>query len=474
MINVRFLFPRCARALRVNPHALCAWLMLGVMLVADAPAVSAVDTWPGFRGDGSSHTRATNLPATWEMRGRAAGNWSMRLPGYGQSSPVIWKQQIFVSAVSGENKEKLHLIAISLADGSTLWQKELPGTQQVKDSDAVSRGAPTPVVDAERVYFVFESGDIFALSHQGDLQWQRSFVKDYGEIKGPHGFASSPIIVGDSIVLQVAHSGPSYLLALDKKTGENRWKVEHPSQTGWSTPLAVQHQGQSLIIVSTAGSVRAVDASSGELIWTVDNVQGNSTPSPTIAGDRVIIGASSEPGGGGRRSASAAPAAGEASKGAPEAEKPSAPPPQAGSLAIELGGTGNVSESHVTWRSNRVSAGYSSPLVVDGLVYFVNRVGVAQCVDAESGEVLWSERLPAACWTSPVCNEGRIFFFCKEGSVAVYKTGREKETLGESSISTTDVVYGVAAVDNAWIVRTGRGLVRVSSPASETSIDAGR
>lgn len=212
-------------------------------------------TWPGFRGQGNGHASVERLPVTWEMRGRRSGSWTTRLPGYGQSSPVVWNDTAFVTAVSGDQKERLHLLAIGLRDGKVRWTRDFDATQRIPDGDAVSRGAPTPVVDADRVYAVFESGDVFAVTHQGEIAWQRSFVKDYGEIKGPHGYASSPVLAPGTLVLQVAHAGPSYVLALDTATGQNRWKVEHPSQTGWSTPALFEHDGVRGVIVSSSGSV---------------------------------------------------------------------------------------------------------------------------------------------------------------------------------------------------------------------------
>ncbi|MDP1797093.1 MAG: PQQ-binding-like beta-propeller repeat protein [Planctomycetaceae bacterium] len=199
---------------------LCLAITLSGITLDGRGAEKVVSTWPGFRGNGDSHTAASRLPVTWELRGRRAGSWTIRLPGYGQSSPVVWGEMVFVTAVSGDEKEHLHVLAISLQDGKTLWKKDFAATQRVPDGDAVSRGAPTPVVDAERLYAVFESGDAIALSHAGDVLWQRSFVKDYGDIKGPHGYSSSPVLAGDALVLQVAHAGPSYLLALDKATGQ--------------------------------------------------------------------------------------------------------------------------------------------------------------------------------------------------------------------------------------------------------------
>lgn len=157
--------------------------------------------WPGFRGRGDSHALAQQLPVTWELRGRAAGNWTIRLPGYGQSSPVVWGERAFVTAVSGKEKEHLHVLGIGIADGKVQWQRDFDATQRVTDGDTVSRAAPTPVVDAERLYVVFESGDVVALTHSGETVWQRSFVKDYGEFKGPHGYASSPVLASQRLIL---------------------------------------------------------------------------------------------------------------------------------------------------------------------------------------------------------------------------------------------------------------------------------
>jgi len=419
--------------------------MLWLVLVATAAVLPAAEPsgppWPAFRGTGDSRVKAAHLPVTWETRGRRGGSWTVRLPGYGQSSPVVWGNRVFVTAVSGPEKEHLHVLAINLADGQTVWQRDFEGTQRVPDGDTVSRGAPTPCVDAERLYVMFESGDVFALSHAGETLWQRSLVREYGEFKGPHGYGSSPLLADDKLIVQVCHGGPSYVLALDQATGENRWKADHPSQTGWSTPAMFDHDGTRGVIVSTSGSVRAFALEDGHELWRVTGIQGNSTPTPTVVGDVVVIGGSSEP----TRSA----------------------PPEGmttGSLAIRLGGQGDVSESHVLWKSPKVSAGYASPLVVDGLGYFVGRVGTLLCVDIQTGEVKWQHRLPGTAWASPVEVAGHLLFFCKEGSVIALKSGPELQEVGESTISATDVVYGVAAVEGVWLVRTGRSLVKIAAP----------
>lgn len=412
-------------------------LVLTSLTAAEAETPDAA--WPGFRGAGDSHVTAGSVPVSWSLRGgRRNGNWTIRLPGYGQSSPIVWGDQVYVTAVSGAKKEHLHVVAIELKSGEIRWQKDFEGTQHVPDGDAVSRGAPTPVADGEHCYAMFESGDLVALTHAGELVWRRSLVKDYGEFRGPHGYGSSPVLADGELVLQVCHSGPSYVVALDCRTGGNVWKTDHPSETGWSTPAVFRHDGVTGVIVTSSGSVRAYDLRDGRELWFVTGIHGNSTATPSLAGEIVVIGGGSE------------------RMGAPPAEGITA-----GSLAIRLGGAGDVSETHVLWKSSKVSSGYASPLVHAGRAWLVNRVGGVQCVDVATGEILGQTRLPGAVWASPLWHDGKVFFFGKDGVVSVRDDSPGLGEVSENELSATDITYGVAAVDGAWIIRTGRGLLRI-------------
>lgn len=175
-------------------------------------------------------------------------------------------------------------------------------------------------------------------------------------------------------------------------------------------------------------------------MWWVTGIQGNSTATPTVWEDLVVIGGSSEQ-----------------QRGMP------VPGATAGSLVIRLGGSGDVRETHLLWQSSKISAGYASPLVVDGLAYIVGRIGTLQCVDVRTGEVKWQHRLPGTAWASPVHVNGAVLFFCKDGPVVALQAGSELQEIGESTISATDVVYGVAAIDGAWLVRTGRSLLKITA-----------
>lgn len=469
---------------RFSGWPLVSRLSVLMTITFGADTLFALESWNMFRGANMSHISGKNLPLVWQTRGGGGSaesekkGWRIRLEGYGQSSPVVWNDRVFVTSVSGDNKETCHLAAYRVTDGELVWEREFPATQRVADSDTVSRGAPTPIVDDQGVYAVFESGDVFALDHAGIPLWNLSFVSEFGEIKGPHGYASSPLLVGDQLIVQVAHSGPSYILSLDRKSGETRWRVDHPSQTGWSSPAAYVHAKGTSIIISTSGSVSGLNAENGDLQWRIDGLQGNSTASPTIAGDLLVIGSGGERGGSeSRAKPGSGQPRGDKLNGSEKVkiDKPSdskegendediqmlnenAGSPGPGTCVIKLDYQNDASKASILWRSPKLQSGYASPVVDGDLMYVVNKSGVAQCVDIKSGQVYWKHRLPSQAWATPgVCN-GCIVFFCKDGSVLTVRSSNELEEVGESSVSTTDIVYGWATDEVCWFVRSGRGL----------------
>jgi outer membrane protein assembly factor BamB len=387
--------------------------------LGDAPAATGQESWTAFRGDGGSQTTARDLPLRWSDEENLA--WSIALPGYGQSSPVIWRDRIFVTSAEGPQKEKLLVHCYDLASGRQLWLRDLANPQPQAVTDYISKAAPTPVVDAAAIYAFFESGDLIALDHAGEALWQRSLSADYGKFAGNHGVGASLAQTGDSVVVLADHDGPSYLLALDKRTGATRWKTDRPARVSWSTPLLT---AQNELVVSATGSLEAFDAATGQPRWSYAGLKMNNVPSPTQAADLFIAGSSERD----------------------------------GTAAIRRTTAG----AELVWKAEQASCSFGSPLIAGNSVYSVNKAGVAFCNDLGTGALRWSLRLPDSCWASPIASGVSFISSRRMGATTVLRdspTGAQR--VSESKLSITGKVYGVAAVDRAFVVRTGDRLIRL-------------
>lgn len=393
-----------------------------LVLVAAVPEAS----WSGFRGDGRNIAAVDNLPLTWNDDQGIA--WQAKLDGYGQSSPVVVGGNVYITSISGKLKEKGLVACHDLSTGRRRWIAEVPASQQVPDGDMVSRGAPTPCADARGVYAFFESGDLAAFDPDGKQLWHRKLAAEYGDYQGNHGLGGSPAQSADALYLLIDHDGPSYLLAVDKRTGRNLWKTRRPSKISWSSPLYLDGPTP-LVVVSSNGSAEAYAAADGRQLWTLPGIEGNTVASPTPAGELLVVG-SSDPG---QTLALKLPAAAE---GTPE----------------------------VAWRLDKAAASFSSPLYHRDHVYVVNKAGVAACVAAQTGETLWTERLPGSCWATPLGAGERIYFFGKDGATTVVGAGPMFKRLAENRLSVEGRVYGAAAVRGALLLRTGEKLICVGHP----------
>jgi outer membrane protein assembly factor BamB len=408
----------------------------GAAAFAPPAAVAAADpaVWPGFRGHGDGQAPQA------EMSTEATVAWRLAVPGYGQSSPVVWGDQALLTSVVGAQKEELILSAFDLASGEVRWRRRFPASLLLKSGDMVSRAAPTPVVDADRIYAFWESGDLYAVDHRGETLWRRQLATEYGAFQGNHGLGSSLILAGGVLVVQVTHAGPSYLLGIDTAGGKNLWKHELPAKVAWTTPVAamatVAPQGRPQVIVSANGLIAAIDAQSGERLWTLSGIEKNTSSSPIVSGDLLI---------------------------APGSEVSS-------TVALRLGGRGDLAPEAVLWRATDSSAGFASPVLAGGCLILVNKTGIAACVDPASGTAHWQERLGDEVWASPIAAGDRVFFFTKKGKRLVYQVSpAAARQLASAELATEDVVYGAAAAPGAFLLRTGHELLRlsaVSAPAA--------
>lgn len=379
-------------------------LILSTSLLASDPSA-----WPGFLGAGASAIDPSTIPLKWTAENNIV--WQAKLPGKGQSSPVIWGNIAFATSIEGSMKDTCHVVAINLSDGKIIWNNSVDATQKVRSNYFQSRSAPTPVVDQDRVYAFFETGEVLAYSHAGKLEWQRSLVTDYGEFEGTIGLASSPVQTEDSVVILVDHEGPSYLIALDKKTGVTRWQTERTSRVSFASPAIVPIGATQQIVCSSSGTVDGYEPATGKLLWSHEGVGGNrsSTPLPYAPG-RFLVGAS--PGMHNEREV--------------EARK--------SNFAMQIEPNGETFIAKVAWGTEKAMPAFGSPLVYRGHAYWVNNVGVVYCFDAESGEQRYARRIRQVCWATPVGIGDNVYFFGKDGLTTVVATGPEFRIVAENPL----------------------------------------
>lgn len=379
------------------------------------------ENWPGWRGVSRTGVSAeTKLPASWsEEKGVL---WKTALPGSGISNPIVWDDRVFVTSSDGRDQDELHLICLSRDDGGEQWHLRLWGSAPtLYHPTKSSMASPSPVTDGENVFAFYGSGDVVCVDFGGGLVWQRSLAKEYGAFENRFAASSSPLLYGDLLLLQCDHYGPSYLLAVDKRTGANRWKVDRPDVwLSWSSPQlmppapavdrahppASTKRSRALkskiapatdrvedeLLVCGSHRLDAYDPSTGEKLWTVGGMSRECVPTP-VFGHGLIF----------------------ATTG-----------PNGQTICIRPGGRGDVTASHVVWSNVRGTPFVPSPILVGDYLYLVDDKGVGTCLDSTNGRMVWRKRLGGAFTASPVAGDGKVYFCDESGKTTVVEAETKK------------------------------------------------
>lgn len=428
-----------------------------ILLALQLTPAQAQDRWTGFLGGRPQPADGLSVPTAWSPTENIA--WTRETPGYGQSSPVIWDDHVYLTAVDGPNKETLHVLCFSLKTGELLWDHTHASTFPEKSSVYISRAAPTPVVDAQGIYAYFESGDVIALAHDGSSRWAVSLTERFGPPENEFGLAASPVQLDDRLFILVDNDGPSYLTALGKNDGQERWTTKRTSRRSWSSPMLVPFGDSVQIVCSSDGSVDGYDVETGKQLWTYTEVGGNTSTSPVPVGVGTFMVAASP---------------GRDGKNAEMARKSN------GLFQVQHGADGW--QPAFAWTSDKPTPSWASPIVHRGLAYWVNRRGVVYCFDAKTGETTYTERIPQSCWATPVGVGDHLYVFGRDGLTTVLAAGPEFEIVAENTLWTEEAppanhlptneeeteerrraaamfsrptVYGVALVDGTIVLRTG-------------------
>jgi outer membrane protein assembly factor BamB len=391
------------------------------------------------------------LPTTWGTGSNSLA-WQAEIAGYGQSSPVVFANTVFVTSTSGEKKEQFHVTAFELTTGKLIWTVSFDNPTPEENNSYVSRSAPSPAVDEAGLYVINEGGLLAALDHRGALLWKRDLVAEYGMIKARHGLASSLEQDGDSLYVWIERGEDPYLMSVSKKTGESNWKVPGLGATTWGSPRLISVGDSWHLVCSANGRVVGFDPSSGAKQWELTGVANNTSSTPMPAGKgRFFLGASD-----GRGEESAA-----------NAQKSN------GLVQVAAGADGQFEASFI-WRADKATCSFGSPVIAGEKVWLVNRTGALYRLDLETGEQLGVGRVNSgSIWASPLSDSHHVFLFGQKGttSVVAVESGEEVatnslwesslETAGGPSNSSAHVQYAAAASQGWLLVRRGDRLYAI-------------
>ena len=408
-------------------------LLLGLALFA------AQNDWPQWRGLNNDGMARGDAPTEWSDTKNIA--WRVEIPGRGHSSPVIWGDKIFLTTAvqstaaiasatppanptpapasqqrrqgrgpgGGANAGREHKFVVMCLDrksGKVLWERvaKVATPHEGYHHQYGSFASNTPVTDGKYVYAFFGSRGIYCYDLNGKLIWEKAFQPMRMRLGFGEGVAT--VLDGNSLFLKFDQEQGSHLLALDKNTGKEIWRVDRDEGSSWSPPLIVTHNGRKQMIVSASNKVRSYDPATGKLIWECAGLGSNVIPAPVIhSGVVYVMSGHREP----------------------------------NLLAIQLGKEGDLTGTDaVLWTNNRGNAYTGSPVLHDGKLYFVTDSGLISCLDARTGKPHYQQqRLPRSYnfKSSPVGANGKLYLATEEGDVVVVKMGEKYEVLSVNTLT---------------------------------------
>lgn len=349
----------------------------------------------------SGYTVGGDYPTTFSAEDGVL--WKAAMPGFGSSTPVVWDDHIFISSGTSRDRSVAGQDAAICYDwsGKKRWQVEL-GTERIGKHRNGSGSCSSAVTDGKSVFFYFKSGNLAALDFDGKVIWKTNLQETYGPDSLWWDLGTSPVLAGDNVVVAVMHEGDSYMVALDKATGKETWKVdrnfdcEKETHQSYTTPLVMEQGGKTALIVWGADHLTAHDAVDGSTIWTCggfnpeDKAYWRVIATPAVTKNVAVV-----------------------------------PYGRANLLAgVRLGGSGDVTQTHRLWESSGFGADVPAPVAVDGKAYVLADKGELLCLDVETGEQVWKSKLPKGSgkfFGSPTLAGDTMFLLRESGQAIVGK-----------------------------------------------------
>jgi outer membrane protein assembly factor BamB len=390
--------------------------------------------WPRWRGpSGQGVAEGSGFPDSWSEKENV--RWKVAVSGRGDSSPIVWKDRIFLTTAYGG--ERRTILCFRRDDGKLLWETAAPPPDSVEHVQGRnSYATATPATDGERVYALFGNAGLIAVDFDGKQVWHYGF----GATSNYHGPGGSPLLYKDRLIFYQDQGqsfnaaqgrANSFVAAIDAKTGRQLWKTPRQEGVGWGTPIAIRAGSRDEIIVSGQYAVRAYDPDTGRELWSAGGNTMEVIPTPVVGHGLVFC-----------------------------------PSGRAGpTLAIRPGGSGDVTATHIAWQSPRGSPFVPSPLIYGDNLYMVNDMtSIATCLEASTGKPLWQGRLGEArregFSASPVAVDDKVYFTNDEGETYVLAAGPEFKLLRVNQLG-EQTLASPALVEGTWYFRTGSHLVAI-------------
>jgi outer membrane protein assembly factor BamB len=431
-------------------------LALAVTVTALISGVSSPN-WPQWRGpqlDGSCPT-ARKLPATWSTTENV--KWRAPLPSWSAATPIVWENTIFVtSAEQGFHKEqkyrpgrtsplsdgaspaphglrdKIYLIAVNRSDGRIRWQKVVSHGNRIYRKQNMA--SPSPVTDGANVWLITGVGILTCLDFEGNVVWRRDIQEDYGPFGLNHGYASSPLLHGSRLYIQVLHGmrtdDPSYVFAVDKKSGKTVWRVVRPtdaqseSPDSYSTPTLVRVAGKLQLIVSGGDYVTGHDLETGQEIWRMGGFNPKQEPFYRTIASSIVVGETVYT---------------TSTRGRPF-------------IAFHAGGHGDITATNLVWK-NDLGSDVPTPTTDGKRIYVVTDRGIVVCLDAKTGGRIWDRQRiePGIYSASPLLADGKLYITNEDGATTVLQADDAFKILAVNQLRSHTLASPVAAGDQIFI-----------------------
>jgi outer membrane protein assembly factor BamB len=373
-------------------------------------SIASAENWPGFRGPGRQGISGeTKLPISWSANENIA--WKVAIEGKGWSSPIVWGDRVFVTTATEEG-QSYRLVCLDRKTGAILWNNEIlrqtAGTRNANNSYATA----TPVTDGVSVFVLAADGTLAAVTFEGKVLWKYQEFPYFSE----HGLGMSPILYNDLLIVALDHTNPgpndkpglyepwdrAVILALDKQSGQVRWKGKRGmSRVGYAVPSVMKVGDVDQLISSAGDVVQGFDLKSGERIWTAAN-PGYSTVPSVVIGEGLVFACSGFVDGVLR--------------------------------AVRPDGKGDVTRTHIAWETKNDVPRIPSLLYARPHLYSITETGVLRCLDGATGKEAWRQRIGGKFSASPVWADGKLYLLSESGKTLVAECGAEYKLIAQNDL----------------------------------------